>query len=78
MKRNKFKTLAVSGLVVAATALTSISAMAVDVNVNSPSAKVQQKVVLEKTEAVVHRGDPRNGEAGFQGTGFDVHPEPGE
>ena len=52
MKRNKFKTLAVSGLVVAATALTSISAMAVDVNVNSPSAKVQQKVVLEKTEAV--------------------------
>lgn len=53
MKRNKFKTLAVSGLVVAATALTSISAMAVDVNVNSPFAKVQQKVVLEKTEAVV-------------------------
>ena len=53
MKRNKFKTLAVSGLVVAATALTSLSAMAVDVNVNSPSAKVQQKVVLEKTEAVV-------------------------
>ena len=45
MKRNKFKTLAVSGLVVAATALTSLSAMAVDVNVNSPSAKVQQKVV---------------------------------
>ena len=53
MKRNKFKTLAVSGLVVAATALTSLSAMAVDVNVNSPSADVQQKVVLEKTEAVV-------------------------
>lgn len=53
MKRNKFKTLAVSGLVVAATALTSLSAMAVDVNVNSPSADFQQKVVLEKTEAVV-------------------------
>ena len=53
MKRNKFKTLAVSGLVVAATALTSLSAMAVDVNVNSPSAELQQKVVLEKTEAVV-------------------------
>ena len=47
MKRNKFKTLAVSGLVVAATALTSLSAMAVDVNVNSPSADFQQKVVLE-------------------------------
>ena len=27
---------------------------------------------------LLHRGDPRNGEAGFQGTGFDVHPEPGE
>ena len=53
MKRNKFKTLAVSGLVVAATALTSLSAMAVDVNVNSPSADFQQKVVLEKTEALV-------------------------
>ena len=53
MKRNKFKTLAVSGLVVAATALTSLSAMAVDVNVYSPSADFQQKVVLEKTEAVV-------------------------
>lgn len=53
MKRSKFKTLAVSGLVVAATALTSLSAMAVDVNVNSPSADIQQKVVLEKTEAVV-------------------------
>ena len=53
MKLRRFKTLAVSGLVIAATALTSATALAADVNINAPSADVQQKVVLEKTEAVV-------------------------
>lgn len=53
MKLRRYKTLAVSGLVIAATALTSATALAADVNINAPSADVQQKVVLEKTEAVV-------------------------
>lgn len=51
MKLRRYKTLAVSGLVIAATALTSATALAADVNINAPSADVQQKVVLEKTEA---------------------------
>ena len=53
MKLRRYKTLAVSVLVIAATALTSVTALAADVNINAPSADVQQKVVLEKTEAVV-------------------------
>ena len=49
MKLRRYKTLAVSGLIIAATALTSATALAADVNINTPSADVQQKVVLEKT-----------------------------
>lgn len=52
------KTLAVSGLVLATMAATAVPALAADVvtnkvNVNTTSAKAQQKVVLEKEEAVV-------------------------
>lgn len=62
MQLKRYKALALSGLVIAATALTSASALAadvaprqVDISVNHPVATdgLQQKVVLDKTEAAV-------------------------
>lgn len=78
MKLRRYKTLAVSGLVIAATALTSATALAADVNINAPSADVQQKVVLEKTEAVVPSfavGHPRYSGTGRHRSRSEVHPD---